>query len=93
MNCPSNALYCEDEEDVLGAEIGEKVVRQELVVGIPVEVLLDTGCVQTLVWRELVLESKVLVGETAVVQCAHMVSVGYPLAELEIALGKKPMVV
>ena len=37
----------------LGVEVGEGVVRQGLVEGVPVEVLLDTGSAWTLVRRNL----------------------------------------
>ena len=86
MNCPSNALFSDDNhaEDVFAVEAGEDVVRQGTVEGAPVDILLDTGSVRTLVRRELVPESKMLAGEAVVVRCAHGESVRYPLADLEV---------
>ena len=82
-----------DASNVLGAEAGEGAVRQGMVEGVPVEVLLDTGSARTLVRKELVPEGKVLKEETVAVRCAHGESVRYPLAELEIAVGGKTMTI
>ena len=69
------------------------VGRQGKVEGVPVEVLLDTGSARTLVRKELVPEGKVLEGKTVVVRGVHGGSIRYPLAELEIAVGGRTMVV
>ena len=55
--------------------------------GMPVEVLLDTESVRTLVRKELVPEGKVLEGRMVGVRCAHGEVVHYPIAELEVAVG------
>ena len=69
------------------------MVRQGKVEGVPVEVLLYTGSARTLVKKELVPEGKVLEGKTVVVRGMHGGSVRYPLAELEITVGGRTMVV
>ena len=74
-------------------EAREGVVRQGKVEGVPVEVLLDMGSARTLVRKELVPEGKVLKGKTVVVRGVLGGSVRYPLAELEITIGGRTMVV
>ena len=71
-NCRENAMFCDNSEDVLKVEVWEGVVRQGLVEGVPVEVLLDTGSARTLVRKELVPEGKVM-GEGWLVSGAHTV--------------------
>ena len=46
-------MFCDNTENVLGVKVGEAVVRQEWVEGVPVEELLDTGSARTLVRKEL----------------------------------------
>ena len=67
--------------------MGVDVVRQGMVEGRPVEILLDTGSARTLVRKELVPVGKVLEGRTVVVRCAHGESVRYPVADLELTIG------
>ena len=81
-------MFCDNSENVLGAEVGEGVVRHGLVEEVPVEVLLDTGSVRILVRKELVPEGKVLEGRMVGVRCAHGEVVHYPIAELEVAVGR-----
>ena len=92
-NCPSSAMFCGDVGSTFGVEAGEGVVRQGKVEGVPVEVLLDTGRARTVVRKELVPEGKVFEGKTVVVRGVHGGSVRYPLAELEITVGGRTMVV
>ena len=50
------------------------------------DAVLDTGCTQTMVRRELVPESQRIEGEAAAVTCAHGDTVLYPMAEVEMEL-------
>ena len=50
------------------------------------DAVLDTGCTQTMVRRELIPESQRIEGETAAVTCAHGDTVLYPMAEVEMEL-------
>ena len=89
MHCPAKALFC-DEENVLGGDVGGKVqevVREGIIEGTPVKMLLDTGSARTLVRRELVPEGKVLVGQEVAVRCAHGESARYPLADIDVRVG------
>ena len=86
-------MFCDNSEDVLGVEVGEGVVRQGLVEGVPVEVLLDTGSARTLVRKELVPEGKVMGGKMVGVRCAHGEVVHYPIAELEVVVGDENIIV
>ena len=54
---------------------------------VQVKLLLDTGSVRTLVWRELVPEGRVLVGNVEVVWCAHGERVRYPLTNVDVEVG------
>ena len=92
-NCPSSAMFCGAVGSTFGVEAGEGVVRQGKVEGFPVEVLLDTGSAWTVVRKELVPEGKVLEGKTVVVRGVHGGNVRYPLAQLEITVGGRTMVV
>ena len=59
-----------------------------MVEGAQVKLLLDIYRERrTLVWRELVLEGKVLAGKVVVVRCAHGKSVRYPLADVDVEVG------
>ena len=95
MHCPAKVLFC-DEEDSFGAGIeGEvqEVVREGLVEGKPVKVLLDTGSARTLVRGDLVPRGKVLVGQGVAIRCAHGKSVGYPLADIDVEVSSRQFVV
>ena len=86
-------MFCDDSENAFLAEVGERVVRQGLVEGVPVEILLDTGSARTLVRKELVPEGKVLGGTMVGVRCAHGEVVHYPIATLEVAVGGKKIAI
>ena len=45
------------------------------------DVVLDTGCSQTMVWQNLVPAGKKVIGEAVTVRCAHSDTVLHPLAE------------
>ena len=87
IHCRANAMFCEQTEDVFGADDMEGVVRQGLLEGVPVEVLLDTGSARTLVRSDLVPEGKVLEGKRIGVRCAHGDTAYYHIAELEVEIG------
>ena len=93
LHCRNNAMFCDDSENAFLAEVGERVVRQGLVEGVPVEILLDTGSARTLVRKELVPEGKVLGGTMVGVRCAHGEVVHYPIATLEVAVGGKKIAI
>ena len=79
INCPSNALFCE------GRPVSTK--RQGMVAGKKVnDVVLDTGCSQSMVRRDLVPEGTQLLGEAVTVRCAHGDLVLYPLALVKMEL-------
>ena len=50
------------------------------------DVVLDTGCTQTMVREELVPENKRLEGEAVMLRCAHGDTVLYPLADVSMEL-------
>ena len=67
-NCPQRALFCmERQMDHKGQSIMKKSQVQDnpgMVEGKPVKsILLDTGCSRTLVWKDLVLQHKLIQGE------------------------------
>ena len=66
-------------------ELGEGVVRQVLVEWVPVEVLLDTGSAWTLVRKNW---CRRMVG----VWCAHGEVVHYSIAELEVVVEDKKII-
>ena len=54
--------------------------------GKPVEIVLDTGCARTMVWKELVRPNKITERQVSI-HCPHGSSVTYPLAQVKIAIG------
>ena len=54
--------------------------------GKPVEIVLDTGCARTMVWKKLVRPNKITERQVSI-HCAHGSSVTYPLAQVKIAIG------
>ena len=48
------------------------------------EILLDTGCTQTMVRKDLILPEQLIEGEAATIRCVHGDNVLYPLAEVAI---------
>ncbi len=87
MNCPSNAaLYC-------GQYKKPEVVRCGTVEGHPVKgIVLDTGCTRTLVRKDLVPQGQETGGEVSI-RCAHGDVVTYQLAEVELEVGGKYILV
>ena len=64
---------------------GHLAARKGLVDGTPVtNILLDTGCIRTMMREELVAENKLLPGEAVTVLCTHRDTVLYPLANVTI---------
>ena len=51
------------------------------------DVVLDTGCARTMVYRGLVPETKHVVGQAVTLRCVHGDTVLYPLAEVTIEVG------
>ena len=49
-------------------------------------VILDTGCSQTMVWQDLVPSRQKMVSEAVTVRCAHGDTALYALAEVEMEL-------
>ena len=86
VRCPNNSnLFC----DAVGTRVS--VRRPGVVEGTMVQdIILDTGCSQTMVREDLAKTSKMLEGEAVTVRCAHGDTVLYPLSEVELELaGKK----
>ena len=54
-------------------------------------ILLDTGCLRTLVRQELVPRSKMLEGEAVAIRCAHGDTVLYPLALVQMVVDGRNM--
>ncbi len=57
------------------------------------DILLDTGCSRTVVRRELVPQSNIREGDVTTIRCAHGDTVLYPLAEVELEVEGKRIVV
>ena len=104
-NCPknttTNAMLCTQ-----GRVVGNQVAnlkRQRFTAGVGnmktgtvegksvSDILLDTGCSQTLVHQELVPEYKLKEGEAVAICCAHGDTVLYPLAEVTMEIEGKPI--
>ena len=51
------------------------------------DLVLDTGCSQTMVRRDLVPEARKLEGEAVTVRCAHGDTVVYPLADVQLKVA------
>ena len=91
--CPSKALFCGNQNKPSFGVKGS-VVRQGFVNGLPVnDLLLDTGCSKTIVRRDLVGEEQWLEGESTIIQCAHGDAIAYPLAEVQLQIQGKSMLV
>ena len=54
-------------------------------------IVLDTGCSKTLVWRDLVPEERLVEGEAVTIHCAHGDTVLYPVANLVIEVDGTPL--
>ena len=68
------------------------VRRKGVVEGTMVQdIILDTGCSQTMVRQNLARTSKILEGEAVTVRCAHGDTVLYPLSEVDLELAGKKM--
>ena len=78
---PKNALYCP------GRKTEKSIERRGTVNGQEVgNIVLDTGCSQTMVHSRLVQSDKLLEEEGVVVRCVHGDSVFYPLISVTISL-------
>ena len=55
------------------------------------EILLDTGCSQSLVRREFVLAERILDGEAVAIRCAHGDTILYPMADIRVVIGEKSL--
>ena len=89
VRCPNNSnLFC----SAVGTRLS--VRRPGIVEGTMVQdIILDTGCSQTMVREDLAKTSKLLEGEAVTVRCAHGDTVLYPLSEVELELAGKKMMV
>ena len=78
-NCPDKAGLCS-----LSGK-GKRTTRSGFVEGVEVtDILLDTGCTQTMVRRDLVSQDQLIEGEAATIRCVHGDTVLYPLADVII---------
>ena len=57
------------------------------------DLLLDTGCSKTIVWRDLVGEEQWLEGESTIIHCAYGDAIAYPLATIELEVQGKLVLV
>ena len=91
--CPSNAaLLCQTGRLSVGSRASSGVSREGLVEGQAVtDILLDTGCSQTLVKSDLVPTAKRVEGDAVTIRCAHGDTVLYPLAEVEMVVDGIPL--
>ena len=86
--CPSDALFCKERSST--KPVGRGLVHQPFQCKGVVEgqfvndIVLDTGCLRTLVRSDLVEEQNRKHGETVTIQCAHGDAVSYPLASVEL---------
>ena len=63
------------------------MTRRGCVQGVEVtDILLDTGCTQTMVRGDLVSQDQVIQGEAATIRCVHGDNVLYPMADVTINL-------
>ena len=79
MNCPEKAGHCVTD--------GSKrlVTRKGSVEGVAVgDILLNTGCTQTMVQRDLVGGTKIIEGAATTINCVHEDNVLYPLADVAV---------
>ena len=61
--------------------------RKGLVEGVEVgNILLDTGCTQTMVRSDLVDPSKFIAGEATTIRCVHGDNALYPLVEVRVTV-------
>ncbi len=95
--CPSNsALLCQTASDRPGVKrpVRSGVSRRGLVGGRAVDdIILDTGCSQTLVQSDLLPDDKLLGGEAVTIRCAHGDTVLYPLAKVTLEVDGFPLLV
>ncbi len=93
--CPSNAaLLCQADGTSRQRQqrAGTGVMRAGSVEGRSVaDILLDTGCSQTLVRSDLVPAEKLIQGDAVTIRCAHGDTVLYPLAEVLINVDGFPL--
>ena len=79
MNCPEKTGYCGMHRT------GKLVARRGLVDGVELEdILLDTGCTQKMVRRDLTSPSRVIPGEATTIKCLHGNNVLYSLAHVSV---------
>ena len=94
-NCSSNVLFCREK---LPGKVGEQtrtgteLTRKGSVEGRAVDnILLDTGCLRTLVHQEWVSRGRMLDGEAVAIRCAHEDTVLYLVALLQVVVGTRTM--
>lgn len=100
-NCPHRAMFCTERRvGVYGqvsvekrpAQVKPGVVQSGKVEGCPVDnILLDTGCSRTLVYRKYVPENRIQEGEAVAIRCAHGDTVLYPLTKISVEVEGKPI--
>ena len=57
------------------------------------QIVLDTGCSQTMVRQDLVPESKIIEGDVAAIRCTHGDTELYPVAQMEFKVDGLPLCV
>ena len=53
--------------------------------------MLDTGCSQSMVHKDLVPQDKIVEGDAVTIRCAHGDTVLYPLAKIELEVDRQPI--
>ena len=92
--CLSKTLFCGNQNKPSFGDKGTVVHCQGFVNGLLVnDLLLDIGCSKTIVWRDLVGEEQWLEEESTIIQCAHGDAIAYPLAEVQLQIQGKSVLV
>ena len=96
--CPNNAMFCSGKRRDISREAEvtnvshnkTEVSRRGIIEGMATqEILLDTGCSQSLVRREFVPTERILEGEAVAIRCAHGDTVLYPMADIRVEIGEE----
>ena len=96
LKCPSAALFCGSSQIrpaiLRGGLLKRDVYKSGIVEGRSVErVVLDIGCSQSMVHKDLVPQDKIVEGDSVAIRCAHRDMVLYPLTKIELEVDGQPI--